>query len=157
MFSNSKTTHPLAQDNNVRIKDMWTSTLYHPDDLSYNNPKVFTDVFTQFRVTLEKQNIRVRRLINIPSTFKSLPNDSIITLIPNLTDFGYSNVIINPNSVFPFEGGELSGLTHLQKYIWEKNLAPSYKQTRNSLTGSENSTKFSPWFDPISLQSLIYI
>ncbi len=29
----------LARDNNVQIKEFWTSTLYHPDDLPYNNPK----------------------------------------------------------------------------------------------------------------------
>jgi deoxyribodipyrimidine photo-lyase len=31
----------LARDNNVQIKEFWTSTLYHPDDLPYNNPKAY--------------------------------------------------------------------------------------------------------------------
>ena len=53
----------------------------------------FPDVFTQFRLTLEKQGIRVRRLINIPDTFKPLPDDILITSIPNLSDFGYSSMI----------------------------------------------------------------
>ena len=50
------------------------------------------------------------------------------------------------NSVFPLDGGESSGLEHLNNYIWNKNLPQTYKKTRNSLTGSENSTKFSPWY-----------
>jgi len=61
-------------------------------------------------------------------------------------------MIVHSNSVFPFEGGELSGLTHLHNYIWEKNLVSTYKQTRNSLIGPENSTKFSAWFDKISFK-----
>jgi len=105
-----KAVHQLARDNNVQIKGFWTSTLYHPDDLPYNNPKAyvaylffsftikylflvsFPDVFTQFRITLEKQNIQVRRLINIPNTFKPLPDGSLIKSIPNLSDFGYSSM-----------------------------------------------------------------
>jgi len=59
--------------------------------------------------------------------------------------------------VFPFEGGESIGLAHLHNYIWVKNLVKSYKQTRNSLIGPENTTKFSAWFDDISFKSLLYI
>ncbi len=66
-------------------------------------------------------------------------------------------MIVHPNSVFPFEGGESPGLAHLQNYIWNKNLVKSYKQTRNCLIGSENTTKFSAWLDGISFQLLNYI
>ncbi len=84
--------------------------MYHPDDLPYNNPKAyvaylflyfiieylffvsFPNVYTQFRVTLEKQNIQVRCLINIPNTFKPLPDSSVIQSVPNLSDFGYSSM-----------------------------------------------------------------
>jgi hypothetical protein len=52
----------------------------------------FPDVYTQFRVTLEKQGIQVRRLINIPNTFKPLPDDSVKTSVPSLSDFGYSSI-----------------------------------------------------------------
>ncbi len=49
----------------------------------------FPDVYTQFRIALEKQGIRVRRLINIPDTFKPLPDGIVIKPIPNLLDYGY--------------------------------------------------------------------
>jgi deoxyribodipyrimidine photo-lyase len=134
----------------------------------------FPDVYTQFRTTIEKQGVRVRGLINIPNTFKPLPDGSVIKPIPTLTDFGYSSikfsvsftdcivfllvdVIVDSNSVFPFNGGESSGLSHLNNYIWDKQLVKSYKQTRNSLTGSENSTKFSAWFANISFKLTLYI
>ncbi len=174
-----KAIRQLARDNNIQIKEFWTSTLYHPDDLPYNNPNAyviylffslpddflrlfsFPDVYTQFRVALEKQGVRVRRLINTPNTFKPSPDDTIVKPIPNLSDFGYSSmdlfsfckleffcldVTVHSNSVFPFEGGESSGLAHLHNYIWNKNLVRTYKQTRNSLTGTENTTKFSAWY-----------
>ncbi|CAF3627481.1 unnamed protein product [Adineta steineri] len=146
-----KTIRQLTIDNNIHVKEFWTLTLYHPDDLPYNNPKAFPDVYTQLRVALEKQGVRVRRLINIPDTFKPLPDGIISTTVPNLSDYGYSNETVHTNSVFTLQGGESSGLTHLHNYIWNKNLIKSYKETRNSLTGPENSTKFSPWLSNGSL------
>jgi hypothetical protein len=65
----------------------------------------------------------------------------------------FLDVTVHSNSVFPFEGGESVGLAHLNNYIWVKNLVKSYKQTRNSLIGPENTTKFSAWFDDISFKS----
>ena len=121
----------------------------------------FPDVYTQLRVALEKQGVRVRRLINTPDTFKPTPPDGTAAKpIPNLSDFGYSSMkwleltefqslcldlTAHASSVFPFEGGESIGLAYLHNYIWNKNLVRTYKQTRNSLTGVENTTKFSAW------------
>jgi deoxyribodipyrimidine photolyase len=34
-----KAIRQLASDKNVQVKEFWTSTLYHLDDLPYNNPK----------------------------------------------------------------------------------------------------------------------
>ena len=162
-----KAVRQLALDNNVQIKEYWTTTLYHPDDLPFNNPKAFPHVFTHFRTALEKQGVRVRRLINTPTTFKPIPDGTVPNAIPSLLGFGYPStkktwicfglllfvldMTAHSKSVFSFEGGESSGLEHLQNYIWNKNLARTYKQTRNSLTGSENSTKFSPWLSNGSL------
>ncbi|CAF0888048.1 unnamed protein product [Adineta ricciae] len=140
-----KAIQQLAKDNKLHVKEFWTSTLYHPDDLPYNNPKAFPDVFTQLRVALEKQHVQVRRLVNPPNAFKSPPDGLLKTTIPSLLDFGYTNVTLHSNSVFILKGGESSGLAHLRSYIWEKNLVHSYKQTRNSLIGPENTTKFSAW------------
>lgn len=107
-----KSIRQLAQTNNIQTKEFWTSTLYHPDDLPYNNPKAyiiiflfiikniiffllsirFPDVYTHLRVALEKQGVRVRNLIEIPNNFKPLPNEYVISSIPNLSDFGYSSI-----------------------------------------------------------------
>jgi deoxyribodipyrimidine photo-lyase len=40
-----KAIHQLARDNKVHVKEFWTSTLYHFDDLPYNNPKAYVDAF----------------------------------------------------------------------------------------------------------------
>ena len=34
-----KSIRKLAHENNVHVKEFWASTLYHPDDIPYNNPK----------------------------------------------------------------------------------------------------------------------
>ena len=34
-----KSIRQLARENNVQVKEFWASTLYHPDDIPYNNPK----------------------------------------------------------------------------------------------------------------------
>ena len=36
-----KVARELCRNNNVHVKEFWTSTLYHPDDLPYNNPKTY--------------------------------------------------------------------------------------------------------------------
>ena len=43
-----------------------------------------------------------------------------------------------------FAGGETAGLAHLQRYF-QGPLARQYKATRNQLSGTDYSTKFSPW------------
>lgn len=123
----------------------------------------FPDVYTHFRVALEKQNTRVRRLINVPANFKPTAEGLSPTTIPTLADYGYCSenhffrcqipfqsfigidAEPNANSVFPHRGGETTGLAHLHNYIWQRELLKTYKQTRNSLVGTENSTKFSAW------------
>ena len=49
-----------------------------------------------------------------------------------------------PNPSPLFSGGEHNGIEHLQGYF-AKDLASSYKTTRNGLDGMDYSTKFSPW------------
>ena len=34
-----KTIRQLARENNVHVKEFWTTSLYHPDDIPYNSPK----------------------------------------------------------------------------------------------------------------------
>ena len=46
-----KAVRQLATDNNVQIKEYWTSTLYHPDDLPFNNPKAYVFESVSFDLT----------------------------------------------------------------------------------------------------------
>ena len=46
---------------------------------------------------------------------------------------------------FVFTGGETSGVQRVHEYLFESRSILSYKQTRNGLTGSNYSSKFSAW------------
>ncbi|MCB0663149.1 MAG: DASH family cryptochrome, partial [Saprospiraceae bacterium] len=65
--------------------------------------------------------------------------------VPTLADLGKKEFQQDARTAFPFKGGETAALEHLQAYFWEKDLAKTYKKTRNELLGSDFSTKFSPW------------
>ena len=52
-------------------------------------PISFPDVYTHFRVALEKNNVRVRRLANLPDTLKPPTNGVTSTPVPTLVDYGY--------------------------------------------------------------------
>ena len=43
------------------------------------------------------------------------------------------------------QGGETAALERLKYYLWDKDLAATYKETRNGMLGGDYSTKFSPW------------
>jgi len=42
-----KSIRQMARENNTHVKEFWTLTLYHPDDLPYNNPKAYA-IFMSF-------------------------------------------------------------------------------------------------------------
>jgi len=59
--------------------------------------------------------------------------------------------------VVPFSGGETSALARVKSYFWETKSIDTYKTTRNSLLGTDYSTKFSNWLANGSLSPrLIY-
>lgn len=45
----------------------------------------------------------------------------------------------------PFVGGERAGRERLVDYVFRRRLVVSYKQTRNGMLSSDDSTRFSPW------------
>jgi len=78
-------------------------------------------------------------------------------VIPLLEDFGFSAFEHHSHSVFPFKGGTLSALGHLENYFWNTKRLSYYKQTRNGLVGTHYSSKFSPWLANGSLSArMIY-
>ena len=98
------------------------------------------DSFSKFRKQVERLDIKPP----IPP-LKQLPPS------PELSGYWPEIPIISGHSML-FNGGEREGLAHLENYF-ERNLASSYKQTRNGLDGMDYSTKFSPWLANGSLSA----
>jgi deoxyribodipyrimidine photo-lyase len=118
-----------------------TFTLYHPEDLPFALSDL-PDVFTKFRLTLEK-NSQIRSRIEAP---KSLNSPSIPALkIPSFSELGIHEIPLDARSAFPLVGGETAGQARLQDYLFGTRAALTYKETRNGLIGLDYSTKFSAY------------
>ncbi len=135
----SKRLKPL----NIDIELFWNSTLYHVRDLPFEVAKL-PDIFTQFRNRVEKY-AEVRELISTPEMVK-LPGGVDSGDMPTLATFGFDNALKSDvRAAVPFKGGETMSLARLARYIWEKDLIKTYKDTRNGMLGEDYSSKFSAW------------
>jgi deoxyribodipyrimidine photo-lyase len=124
--------------------------LYHPETVSKNFNNI-PDVFTQFRKKLEK-HITIQEEVSI----SKLPVSNTIennTKIPTLLELGFNDFEVQPNTAFPFLGGENEALKRLNYYLFESKKVGFYKKTRNGLVGIDYSTKFSPWLANGSLSA----
>jgi deoxyribodipyrimidine photo-lyase len=70
--------------------------------------------------------------------------------MPDLVkDLGYSKDEIerefDKRACFDFKGGEDAGLRRVKEFIWDSQALGTYVSTRNELTGSNYSSRFSPW------------
>ena len=117
--------------------------LYHTGDLPFPVSQT-PDVFTSFRKEVERF-VQVRAPKSAPESLEPFEETVAIGNIPSLQHFGFEEQEVNEKSVLPFKGGESSALERLSYYLWETDLAKTYKKTRNGLLGGDYSTKFSPW------------
>lgn len=117
--------------------------LYHTQDLPF--PVAHTpDVFTHFRKEVEKY-IQIRKPLPSPAELKPLSIKLRVGEIPTIEDFGHPPYEKDERAALDFVGGESAGLERLMYYLWDTDLAKTYKETRNGLIGSDYSTKFSAW------------
>ncbi len=66
--------------------------------------------------------------------------------LPTIGTFGFPNELIaDVRRAVPFEGGETIALQRLERYLWQRDLIRTYKDTRNGLLGEDYSSKFSAW------------
>ena len=114
-------------------------TLFEQADLPFPLAEL-PNSFSKFRKWVERLDIKPP----IPA-LKQLPRS------PELSEQWPQIPIISSQSML-FDGGERQGLAHLENYF-ERNLASSYKETRNGLDGMDYSTKFSPWLANGSLSA----
>ncbi|MFM7770474.1 MAG: deoxyribodipyrimidine photo-lyase, partial [Bacteroidota bacterium] len=90
-----------------------------------NTPKIFTE----FRKKIEETQC-----------YQLQFQYSVLSCSP-----GESERLPHSNQIIPLQGGCVTGKKRIHEYIHDKQLARSYKQTRNELLGLNFSTKFSPY------------
>jgi len=127
---------------NVNFHAIYNQLLFHPEDINFEISKT-PQVFTVFRKKLEKY-IAIREE---ETTLKLSDSNRIenSTQIPTLSDLGFEDFEMHPNSAFPFKGGETEALKRLNDYFFNTKKLGFYKKTRNGLVGVDYSSKFSSW------------
>src|SRR5919202_133833 len=131
----SKRLKPL----NVDLELFWQSTLYHVRDLPFKVSRL-PDIFTQFRNQLETY-VPVRELVAAPKQVQVVTSPIEFGAIPTLASFGFPPEVTNDiRTAVPFKGGETVALARLERYIWEKELIRTYKETRNGMLGEDYSS-----------------
>lgn len=126
----------------ITVFEAYDQFLYHPNDI----PFALDDIpvtFTSFRKKVEKYGSIKQRFYPTKKEETNLIVNK--TEIPTLKQLNLSNVIKNSNSAFPFSGGENEALKRVAYYLFETKKISFYKQTRNGLTGTDYSSKFSAW------------
>jgi deoxyribodipyrimidine photo-lyase len=151
-----------ARTFNCEVNSVWQSSLFDIDALPLH-PTQLPDVFTQFRQAVEKAQTKPRTPLPAPPRFPALARlNSSLTNTPisqtlnsktntdmRATTAKYAATPLDPRSSFPYQtaafaGGERAALAHVQQYF-ARQLAHTYKATRNQLHGTDYSSKFSPW------------
>ena len=151
----------------LTVNALWHSSLLDPHDLPFAIEQLPL-VFTEFRVAVEKAKVFVRPPEAAPANVPPLPDRLVhnkttendwTSLLPSeplgsreslgsleLTE-SLAQLGARRSLTFLTEhdfAGTLGGLRHAQQYF-ERQLAHSYKATRNQLSGLDYSTKFSVW------------
>ena len=109
-------------------------------------PQDTPNVFSEFRRQIERAPVKPRTPLAAPETLPDLPATM------NAASRWGADIALPPldqRSAFawqtaPWHGDEQSAQAHLARYF-EGHWPQHYKQTRNRLSGTHDSTKFSPW------------
>ncbi|CAA6803276.1 MAG: Deoxyribodipyrimidine photolyase, single-strand-specific, partial [uncultured Thiotrichaceae bacterium] len=119
----------------ITLNAVHSHTLFEPADLPFKLNDL-PATFSKFRKLVEKDKLTITPPANAP---KQLPP-------PLFKSFDWLKTLREPDSGSDpnFNGGPLSGQQHLSHYFAEP-FAQTYKETRNSLDGWADSTKFSVW------------
>ncbi|MDG2046226.1 MAG: DASH family cryptochrome [Halioglobus sp.] len=119
----------------ITFSQTGSCSLINPAQLSFPLDKL-PESFSKFRRKVE--SVEISNPIAAP---KSLPQPPAMDRV---SEWQSLFPVFSRNPITPFRGGESHGIGHLQRYF-SRNLASSYKETRNGLDGMDYSTKFSPW------------
>jgi deoxyribodipyrimidine photo-lyase len=136
----------------LSVESLWQSSLLDPADLPFAADQL-PELFTSFRQAVERAGVvppvTLPHLSHVPSLPTASPawTECVASWRPD----AHLNEPTKPEakSSFPyhapeFAGGEGAAKRHLARYF-DRKLAHTYKATRNGLSGTDYSSKFSPW------------
>ncbi|KAK1084045.1 hypothetical protein LTR33_002891 [Friedmanniomyces endolithicus] len=149
-----------------KVFKVWKDEKYFIDDrdLPINNARELSDVFTNFRKTVEPLREAPRKELPAPEKLLPLPDfiprQASPFAIPNTLD-GMKEALLKPiredlevsgmpsmpsgtQSAHPFIGGSKPGHERIRNLI-DSGAMSGYKDTRNGLLGLDFSTKLSAW------------
>ncbi|KAF2722208.1 cryptochrome [Polychaeton citri CBS 116435] len=155
----------LTEESGAQFK-LWPDEKYFIDDrdLPFQDPTQLSDVFTNFRKTVEPLRAGPRKQLPKPDSLPSLPEhippQAAPFEIPTALD-GLIRALWKPlpenlavpqapkwpegaKSAFPFEGGSQAAHERVQ-HLLDSGAMTAYKDTRNGLLGEDFSTKLSAW------------
>ena len=126
----------ILKKNSADVIEVENSNLYSTEDLPFSIEDV-PPGFSSFRRKIEKSGIA----FNHAAEYK-IPKALSLEL-ETIESFFEANKNLKGNK--DFYGGEEQALKRLHDYLWEKERAKTYKETRNGMIDFDDSTKFSPW------------
>jgi deoxyribodipyrimidine photo-lyase len=126
----------------IKWVETYDQFLFHPNDIPYEIEDI-PKVFTVFRKKCENE-VTINPTVSIE---KQLLSNRVqnTTQVPSIQQLGFEDFEMDPNTAFPFKGGENEAAKRLENYFWETKNISKYKQTRNGLIGTNYSSKFSAW------------
>lgn len=153
VFCNRERTDEEVKVQDALEKNLWSigqemrysrgKLLYYTSDLPF--PIQHTpDTFTQFRKEVERY-VPVRSPLPVPDSLPPITVALEPGVVPGLSQLGHEEFEPDPRSVISFRGGEEESLRRLHYFLWEKELADEFKESRDGLMGGDYSTKLSPW------------
>ncbi|PAU64927.1 deoxyribodipyrimidine photolyase [Pseudomonas sp. PIC25] len=137
----------------VALREQPGNGLFRTEELPCP-PEALPKVFSRFRELMDQRQT-VFQPQPAPDDLPPLPNgaESLLEPLPSLSQLGLGEPLAVPGSAFPFAGGEAAGQARVREYLWESLGVRTYEETRNGLTGTEYSSKFSPWLSTGCLSS----
>jgi deoxyribodipyrimidine photo-lyase len=126
----------------ARLCLLEASSLYVTEDIPFGLVAL-PDLFTEFRRKVEHNSL-VREALPAPTKIQSDALPAVGSL-PTLADLGYLEQEVDSRIALVFKGGEETGLSRLEHYLWQGHHVRKYKLTRNEMLGPDYSSKFSPW------------
>ncbi|AWB34337.1 DASH family cryptochrome [Orrella marina] len=139
----------------LSVTTVWQSSMLDPYDLPWPAQKLPAS-FTPFRQAIESARIQPPAPLSVPIRLPAAPDMAIPAGLSG-RPATLPAPFLDPRSSFPytqpeFDGTEQAGLTHLEQYLHARR-PHTYKQTRNDLTGTGYSSKWSPWLATGSLSA----